>query len=374
MRNWVKISRDLRRHWIFSDAEYLKWWFDIICEASWDDTKQLVGSRLVELKRGQFIASLSYLCDRWHRSRSKVEPFLKMLIEDGMITKTVSHNISILTVVNYNQYQDSEDADVCAIANKSGSIRYSNISTQADAHLCADLDAHPKCTNVQKADAHLCTYLPQSKSDIYASSATQADAHLCADLDAHPKCTNVQKADAHLCTYLPQSKSDIYASSATQADAHLCADLDAHPCATINKEDKEVKKDITVKNKQKVNEVTFSRTEQMFEDFRKAYPGRKRSHDTEFAAFKRKYKNWSEIVPLLMPAIQRLITYKAEAEAAGQWTANYANLSTWLYQARWEDELPEITSKQSKQQREEKPQQAVCDYEEEDAAFASKNK
>lgn len=288
MRNWVKISRDLRRHWIFSDAEYLKWWFDIICEASWDDTKQLVGSRLVELKRGQFIASLSYLCDRWHRSRSKVEPFLKMLIEDGMITKTVSHNISILTVVNYNQYQDSEDADVCAIANKSGSIRYSNISTQAD--------------------------------------------------------------------------------------AHLCADLDAHPCATINKEDKEVKKDITVKNKQKVNEVTFSRTEQMFEDFRKAYPGRKRSHDTEFAAFKRKYKNWSEIVPLLMPAIQRLITYKAEAEAAGQWTANYANLSTWLYQARWEDELPEITSKQSKQQREEKPQQAVCDYEEEDAAFASKNK
>ena len=331
MGNWVKISRDLRRHWIFSDAEYLKWWFDIICEASWDDTKQLVGSRLVELKRGQFIASLSYLCDRWHRSRSKVEPFLKMLIEDGMITKTVSHNISILTVMNYNQYQDSEDADVCAIANKSGSIRYSNIATQADAHLCADLDAHPKCTNVQKADAHLCTYLPQSKSDIYASSATQAD-------------------------------------------AHLCADLDAHPCATINKEDKEVKKYITVKNKQKVNEVTFSRTEQMFEDFRKAYPGRKRSHDTEFAAFKRKYKNWSEIVPLLMPAIQRLITYKTEAEAAGQWTANYANLSTWLYQARWEDELPEITSKQSKQQREEKPQQAVCDYEEEDAAFASKNK
>lgn len=331
MGNWVKISRDLRKHWIFSDAEYLKWWVDIICEAAWEDTKQLVGSRLVELKRGQFIASLSYLCDRWHRSRSKVEPFLKMLIEDGMITKTVAHNISILTVVNYNQYQDNEDADLYASANKCVSSVCSNSDSQSDAHLCADLDAHPKSTNVQKTDAHLCADLPQRKSGTYIE--------------------NVQ-----------------------QSDAHLYADLDAHPCATINKEDKEVNKDIKVKNKQKGDEVNFSKLEQMFEDFRKAYPGRKRGHDTEFQAFKRKYKNWSEIVPLLMPALQRLIAYNAEATAAGRWTANYANLSTWLYQSRWEDELPEIKSNQPKQQCEEQPQTNVCDYDEEDAAFISKNK
>lgn len=117
----------------------------------------------------------------------------------------------------------------------------------------------------------------------------------------------------------------------------------------------------------------FSKLEEAFEAFRRAYPGRKRGHDTEFDAFKRKHKNWTKIVPLLMPALQRLIEYNKAAEAAGQWKPSYANLSTWLYQSRWEDELPEITTQQ-KQQCEEQTQTTVCDYEEEDAAFISKNK
>lgn len=292
MKNWVKISRDLRKHWIFSDAEYLKWWLDIIFEAAWEDTKVLVGTRLVELKRGQLIASLSYLCNRWHRSRSKVEPFLNMLIEDGMITKQVAHNISIITVMNYNLYQDSSDAD---------------------------LDAHPKRTKKQKADAHLCADILQSKSATCADSEADADAHL---------------------------------------DAHLCADLDA----TINKEDKEIKKDI-INNK-------LSEVEQQFEIFRKAYPGRKRGFSTELDAFKRKHKNWREIVPMLLPALQRLIAYTEAKKAAGEWTASYANLSTWLYQARWEEELPEV--KQQAASTEQPKTASKADYDEDDS-FNSKD-
>lgn len=129
-----------------------------------------------------------------------------------------------------------------------------------------------------------------------------------------------------------------------------------------------------IEDKTNCENAHFSKLEELFEIFRKAYPGRKRGHDTEFDAFKRKHKNWTKIVPLLMPALQRLIEYNKVAEAAGQWKPNYANLSTWLYQARWEEELPEITSKQPKQQSEEQPKTTVCDYEEEDAAFISKNK
>lgn len=319
MKNWVKISRDLRKHWIFSDAEYLKWWLDIIFEAAWEDTKVLVGTRLVELKRGQLIASLSYLCNRWHRSRSKVEPFLNMLIEDGMITKQVAHNISIITVMNYNLYQDSSDADLDADLKARKSTTSSNNDTEADAHLCADLDAHPKRTKKQKADAHLCADILQSKSATCADSEADADAHL---------------------------------------DAHLCADLDA----TINKEDKEIKKDI-INNK-------LSEVEQQFEIFRKAYPGRKRGFSTELDAFKRKHKNWREIVPMLLPALQRLIAYTEAKKAAGEWTASYANLSTWLYQARWEEELPEV--KQQAASTEQPKTASKADYDEDDS-FNSKD-
>lgn len=131
-----------------------------------------------------------------------------------------------------------------------------------------------------------------------------------------------------------------------------------------------------IKEKKEKEVCEYSELEKQFEEFRKAYPGRKRGHDTELAAFKRKYKNWTEIVPLLMPALQRLIEYNKAASAAGQWTASFANLSTWLFQARWEEELPEITSKNAAAQPTIAQSQPLTasDYEEDDEAFHSKNR
>lgn len=151
-----------------------------------------------------------------------------------------------------------------------------------------------------------------------------------------------------------------------------CSDENSQYILNNNIDNKNKQEDNTIKTN--CENSHFSKLEEAFEVFRKAYPGRKRGHDTEFDAFKRKHKNWTKIVPLLMPALQCLIEYNKAAEAAGQWTANYANLSTWLFQARWEEELPEIITTQQKQQCEEQSQQPVCDYEEEDAAFISKNK
>lgn len=133
-------------------------------------------------------------------------------------------------------------------------------------------------------------------------------------------------------------------------------------------------KDKDIEEKENCENEHFSKLEEAFEVFREAYPGRKRGHDTEFDAFKRKHKNWTKIVPLLMPALQRLIEYNKAAEAAGQWTANYANLSTWLYQSRWEEELPDIVVAKPKQ-TEEQQQKSVVNYDDnDDADFISKNK
>lgn len=126
-------------------------------------------------------------------------------------------------------------------------------------------------------------------------------------------------------------------------------------------------------NKKEVCE--YSELEQQFEEFRKAYPGRKRGHDTELDAFKRKFKNWAEIIPLLMPALQRLIAYNEATKAAGQWAASYANLSTWLFQARWEEELPEVVATAHNQEKQSQPKRASpADYDEEEDAFISKNR
>ena len=93
-----------------------------------------------------------------------------------------------------------------------------------------------------------------------------------------------------------------------------------------------------------------SELEQQFEEFRKAYKGRKRGHKEEFENFKKKNTDWCEIVPLLMPALHRLEEYNAAAVAAGKWVPQWATLQTWINQRRWTEELPAVASPTSPQQ------------------------
>lgn len=109
MSGWIKIYREITQHWIFQDAEKFKWWIDMIFLASYEDNRVLVGNHLVSLKRGQFIASIAFLVKRWNTGKDKVINFLKLLQVDGMIDKVTDNNVSIITICNYESYQDVPD-------------------------------------------------------------------------------------------------------------------------------------------------------------------------------------------------------------------------------------------------------------------------
>lgn len=146
--SWIKIDTDIVDHWIWQDAEKLKWWLDILIMASWKDRKQLVGKQLVSLHRGQFVASLSYLCKRWNRSRTMVENFLKILQEGGMISRVCENNVSIIEVTNYEHYQDKKEANEKAYLEEHQtdceSARYDTEQVTPKAYLDAYLDANEK--------------------------------------------------------------------------------------------------------------------------------------------------------------------------------------------------------------------------------------
>ena len=110
MERWVKINTDIVGHWLWQKPEYLKWWLDILIMASWKECKQLVGRQDVNLKRGQLVASVSFLCKRWGKSRKTVETFLNLMQKKNMISKKVDRNISIITVTKYKIYQDTKGA------------------------------------------------------------------------------------------------------------------------------------------------------------------------------------------------------------------------------------------------------------------------
>ena len=237
MAGWIKISTDIAKHWIWNDAERLKWWIDILFMASWKDNKQLVGKKLVSLRRGQLVASISFLCKRWGRSRSMVEPFLTLLHEEGMISKEVGNNVSIITVLNYEKYQanNSTDANTHLDAylgdNQSvcKSDDYDNTYNQEDAHLDAHVDAYPDaylfCKSGAHLDAHLDTHndahLEDEQSDCESERNhimnKQSDAHL----DAHIDTYSDAYFDAHLDATRKEYKNNISSTtSTTTARAH----------------------------------------------------------------------------------------------------------------------------------------------------------
>lgn len=83
--------------------------------------------------------------------------------------------------------------------------------------------------------------------------------------------------------------------------------------------------------------VSRKEAREAFEAFRKAYPGTRRGADVEWKAFCAKAS--PEDVPLLMPALMREMAHKEECARVGAFVPEWANLSTWINQRRWTQEL-----------------------------------
>jgi hypothetical protein len=109
MTGWIKIHREITEHWIFQDSEKFRWWVDMLFLASYEDNKILVKNQIVEVKRGQFIGSLSFFTKRWGISKERVINFLRLLLSDGMILKDSDRNVTLITICNYESYQDRPD-------------------------------------------------------------------------------------------------------------------------------------------------------------------------------------------------------------------------------------------------------------------------
>ena len=84
-----------------------------------------------------------------------------------------------------------------------------------------------------------------------------------------------------------------------------------------------------------------NKASEYFEPARKAYPGVKRGLSTEFKDFTRKHRDWQEVEPLLLPAINAQAQTRSGQERAGQWVPAWKHFKTWLAQRCWEIQTPE---------------------------------
>lgn len=110
-KGWIALHRSIRDHWLYQEKRvFSKYeaWLDILMDANHQDKKILFDGSLIEILRGQKITSIRQLCERWSWSNSKVNRFLKMLEDDGMIIKKSDTKKTVITITNYDVYQSPE--------------------------------------------------------------------------------------------------------------------------------------------------------------------------------------------------------------------------------------------------------------------------
>lgn len=111
LSNYIPINRRIFEHALWTEdrpKSKFEAWIDLIRSARFEDgeASALIGGRIVKWNRGEYPASLRFLAERWKWSKNKVDDFIKLLENDGMITRRTAKGTSqnIITLCNYDSY------------------------------------------------------------------------------------------------------------------------------------------------------------------------------------------------------------------------------------------------------------------------------
>jgi hypothetical protein len=110
MEGYYKINRKLLDSLLWLSEPFTRGqaWVDLIGLATYEYTFFYVRGNKVELQRGQVGWSEPKLSERWKWSRTKLRKFLNDLEKEQQIIQQKNTVTQILTIVNYNLYQEKE--------------------------------------------------------------------------------------------------------------------------------------------------------------------------------------------------------------------------------------------------------------------------
>lgn len=117
MSGWVKIHRKILEKPSLTRASILGLWVYLLLSVHRNETKAFFAGKDIVLSPGQGIFSTPTLSKILDLSVSKVRRILKMLENEQMIEQLNTPKGSVITVVNWNKYQNSEQLDEQQVNN-----------------------------------------------------------------------------------------------------------------------------------------------------------------------------------------------------------------------------------------------------------------
>ena len=104
-RGWIKIYRTLLDWEWFDDAETVQLFIYLLVTANYEDKKW----RGMVVGRGQTIIGIEALAKRLSSTERKIRTRLEYLTNSGAISRQTTNRFTIVTICNYDSYQDAEE-------------------------------------------------------------------------------------------------------------------------------------------------------------------------------------------------------------------------------------------------------------------------
>ena len=106
MDGWLKLYRSILDSAVFQDAEVLKVWIWLLCNVAFEQHDTICYGKVIHLKPGQIATGRKKIAQCTDLNENKVYRALNALKSLGNIEIKATNKYSIITVVNWDKYQD----------------------------------------------------------------------------------------------------------------------------------------------------------------------------------------------------------------------------------------------------------------------------
>lgn len=118
-KGWVTFHRKmLKNPVVCKDSDYFAVWCYLLLNATHKDLKMFFKGEVITLKPGQLITGRKSIADQFNISESKVQRILKTFEIEHQIEQQASNKNRLITIVNWNLYQEYEQQNKQQVNNK----------------------------------------------------------------------------------------------------------------------------------------------------------------------------------------------------------------------------------------------------------------
>lgn len=104
---WIKLYRKIIKSPIWDNEKALKVWIWCLIKATHEDREQLIGNKIINLKKGQFVFGRKKASEELQMTESTVYRNINLLQDLQMLKIKPNNKFSIVTVEKWEDYQIS---------------------------------------------------------------------------------------------------------------------------------------------------------------------------------------------------------------------------------------------------------------------------